>query len=165
MDRKGLFTVLLMMLQLIGRGQGKEQAPYLQKPVLPSFRVLLADSSTWFTEAELKKGRPVLIMLFSPDCSHCQHQAEILTRNMEYLRETELLLTTYQPLFKMKEYISRYRLDQYPQVHVGRDVYYFFGPFFQLSHAPFLAVYDEKGNLQRVFDGGADIDRIREAIR
>ena len=35
---------------------------------IPPFKILKADS-TWFTAANLKKDKPVMIIYFSPDCS------------------------------------------------------------------------------------------------
>ena len=51
-------------------------APYKRYPTLPPLQILLGDSTTKYTKEDLPRKKPVLFMLFSPDCSHCQHTAE-----------------------------------------------------------------------------------------
>jgi hypothetical protein len=47
---------------------------------------------------------------------------------------------------------------------VGRDVKYFFGPFYRVRSAPFLALYDKNRNLITVFEGDTKVDKILEAL-
>jgi len=105
------------------------------------------------------------VMLFSPDCDHCKDQMEILTKNMIKLRNTEIVMSTFQPIYKIRDFCKLYNLRRYPNVHVGRDVKYFFGPFYRIRYAPLLAVYDKDRNLVKVFEGDTRIDKLLEAIK
>lgn len=141
-----------------------QDAPYLKYPSLPNFSILQEDSTSWFTARDIRRGVPVIIMLFSPECEHCRKQTSLMTKNMAELRNTEIIMSTFQPIYKMKEFIRTYKLYQYQNVHVGRDVKYFFGPFFRVRTAPFLALYDKNRNLIKVFEGDVKVDRILEAL-
>ena len=159
-----IFTLLLFLALFTSSFAQDADAPYLKYPALPNFSILQEDSTSWFTARDIKKGVPVIIMLFSPECDHCRKQTSLMTKNMSELRNTEIIMSTFQPIYKMKEFIRQYKLYQYSNVHVGRDVKYFFGPFFRVRTAPFLALYDKNRNLIKVFEGDTKVDNILEAI-
>ena len=46
---------------------------------IPPFKILRPDS-TYFTPANLEKNKPVMIIYFSPDCSHCQKDIPALKK-------------------------------------------------------------------------------------
>jgi hypothetical protein len=48
---------------------------------------------------------------------------------------------------------------------MGRDVPYFFAPYYRGRSIPFLAIYNKQQKLVRVYDGGAKIDKILEALK
>ncbi len=159
------FTLFLWLgfLQVIA--QTESLAPYLRNPVLPQFSILQPDSVTWFTKNDLKSGRKSMIMLFSPDCDHCKKQTDIIVDNIDKLKELEIVMTTFQTVEKMRRFYEKYGLAKYPNIHVGRDVRYFFGPFYRFRYSPFLAIYDEREQLIKVYEGGAKRDRLLEVLR
>ncbi len=145
--------------------QNTEQPPYLKKPVLPEFRILQADSLTWTTQKNLKSGKPVMIMLFSPDCEHCQQQMKIIQANKKQLSELQIVMATYQPMEKMQRFYKEYKIAEFSNIYMGRDMLYFFGPYYMAKAIPFLAIYDKQHKLVRVYEGGAKIDKILEALK
>lgn len=145
--------------------QNNEQPPYLKNPVLPEFRILQKDSLTWFTKKDIKPGKPVMIMLFSPDCEHCQEETNMLQANKKQLGDLQIVMVTYQPLEKMQKFYTEYKIANNPNIYMGRDVPYFFGPYYKARSIPFLAIYDKQQKLVRVYDGGAKIDKILEALK
>lgn len=159
-----IFTLFLFMVLCVESFAQDQDAPYLKYPSLPNFSILQEDSTTWYTARDIKKGVPVIIILFSPECEHCKKQASLMTKNMGELRNTEIIMSTFQPIYKMKDFVRQYKLYQYPNVHVGRDVKYFFGPFFRVRSAPFLALYDKNRNLITVFEGDTKVEKILEAL-
>ncbi|MDX2046690.1 MAG: hypothetical protein SFU87_07870 [Chitinophagaceae bacterium] len=160
--------ILLLVVVIISEtaaAQNDSIAPYLRVPVLPQFSILKTDSVTWITKTDLKTGIPTIIMLFSPDCDHCQKQTEIITANIKLLGNTQIVMTTYQPMEKMRWFNEKYGLAKYPNIYLGRDVKYFFGPFFRIRFAPFIAIYDRSESLFKVYEGGAKIDKLLEGVK
>jgi hypothetical protein len=104
-------------------------------------------------------------MLFSPDCEHCQKQTEILLENSAKLQHTQIIMTTTLKMDKIREFIAKYHLDDYPNFLIGRDPSMFFGIFYELKSTPFLAIYNQKEELIRVFDGGAKWNKLEEALK
>lgn len=133
-------------------------APYLKTNTIPYFKILLADSS-WFTADNLPKNKPVLIIYFSPDCHHCQMTANEFAPRMDELKDVFLLWVSYHTPPEIKTFAHDYKLDGYDNIKMGRDVYYFFPPFYQIKFTPFMVAYKD-GKMLRAFDGGTDPDTI-----
>ena len=158
-------TLFVLFLLAGNSGLRAQQAPYLAKPVIPDFAILGTDSSTIINKATIKKGKPVMIMLFSPDCEHCQKQTAELTKNMKAFEGVEIVMATYQPVFKAKTFANVYKLTTFPNIYIGRDINYFFGPFYQLKSAPFIALYNKDQKLIKAFDGGAPVTTLIETLK
>jgi thiol-disulfide isomerase/thioredoxin len=164
---RNLLTGLVLILATTAQAQlaPEQKPPYLQNPIVPDFKVLLPDSTHWFGKIDLKKGRAVMFMAFNPDCEHCQKQADIIVANLNGpLEKIEIVMTTYQDMKKMREFIQDHKLAGHGNIHVGRDVNYFFGPFFNMHYSPFLAFYDKQGNLAKVYEGGAQAEKLKTTV-
>lgn len=135
-------------------------APYQKNPKVPEFGILSKDSATWITDQTLKQGKPVMIVLFSPDCDHCVKFAEEMRKDYSRFTGIEIVMTTYQPITKMNEFSKKLGLDTYRNIYFGRDVKYFFGPFYKLKSTPFVALYDSSHKLITAYDGGAPTAKI-----
>src|SRR5215213_3583888 len=110
-------TLIIIALVVIGFGaqaQGPTEEPYKRFPNIPPFELLQLDSVTVFKKADLAKNQPVLIMVFSPDCDHCQHQIEEILIDIESLKNVQIVLATPEPFDKMKAFNERYNLSKYP---------------------------------------------------
>lgn len=157
------FFALLLSLCLAGGAYSQADstaAPYKRFPTLPPIQILLSDSSTRFTKDMLTPGKPVFLMLFSPDCSHCQHIAEEIAANRAQLSGIQVVMATMHPLWQMKEFIRKYGLDTIPNIVVGQDIYYLLAPFFGVRNLPYMAFYNKEGNLISVFEGGLAIPKV-----
>jgi thiol-disulfide isomerase/thioredoxin len=139
--------------------------PYIRFPTLPPVQLLLSDSTTKFTKEDFSKKKPVLLMLFSPDCSHCQMSAEEMVANKEKLADIQIVMATLHSLEKMNEFISTYRLNEIPGLVVGKDLYYILPGFFNMKSLPFNAFYNKKGELIRGFEGSMKLDRMLQQFK
>ena len=135
-------------------------APYKRFPSLPPIQILLSDSVTMFTKADLKENKPLLLMIFSPDCSHCQHETEEMIAHKDEMKDIQIVMITLYSFEKMKDFITRYKLDQLPNVTVGRDINYFTPGFYSLRNLPFMAMYGKNGQLIGGFEGSLSIPEV-----
>src|SRR4051812_18888702 len=118
------YFLLILMLSLGFSANAQVDTaspPYKRFPGLPPIQILLSDSSTIFTKADLKENKALLLMVFSPDCSHCQHETEEMIAHKDEMKDIQIVMITMYPLDKMKAFITKYQLDQLPNVVVGRD--------------------------------------------
>ena len=145
--------------------QDAPQPPYKRFPSVPPFKILLTDSSTYFTKENLDKKKSVMFMLFSPDCEHCQHEMEEIIKNIKSFDKTQLVLSTTRDFDQMREFYQQYGLDRFGNIIVGKDEAYMLPVFFGIHNLPFLAFYNRKKELISVFSGAMPIEKVIEELK
>ena len=135
-------------------------APYQRFPTIPPFKLLKIDSSSYFTKNDLKKNKPVLIMLFNPDCDHCKHETEEIIKNIDQLKDVQVVMATMMGFDAMKSFYEKYDLQKFENITVGQDTKYTLPVFYHIRFMPYLAMYDKKGNLLTTFEGSMKIDDL-----
>ncbi|MEO8820769.1 MAG: hypothetical protein ABI267_08970, partial [Ginsengibacter sp.] len=88
----------------------KQEAPYLKYPGIPYFTIYKAPDSTAFTRDELDKKKNTIFMIFSPDCSHCQNEAKMLTQNIKKFKNTQFVMITYLPYDEMMAFYHVFKI-------------------------------------------------------
>ncbi|MEO7311920.1 MAG: redoxin domain-containing protein [Chitinophagaceae bacterium] len=137
---------------------------YKQNPIIPSFKLMRADSSFFQLQDIVKKKHATVVIIFSPTCSHCQHQAEEITSHMKDFENVNFIFSTLYPVQDMKTYINDYGLDKFPNITVGHDKGYNLGTFYQISSLPGIFVYDKKGKLVANFESNVKSETLLEAL-
>jgi thioredoxin-related protein len=127
---------------------------------IPDFKLLLVDSTTNFYTDNLNPDKHTLIMMFSPDCDHCQHQTEDIIKNLQAFKNIQIVMNTVLPFNQMKEFYERYQLSKYKNFIMGRDVLFFFSPYYRAQFTPYLALYNKKGELVFTNDGQMKIEAL-----
>lgn len=144
-----------------------EVPPYLKYPTLPAFNVLLSDSSTLFNTYNIPKGKPAVLMLFDPGCSHCQKFAKELTEKMDSLKNLRFyLVTSNQDMPAIRKFAEDYQLAKYPNIEViGRDYEFFFISYYKVQSVPDLAIYDKNKKLVKLIDTKVTVDELLKHTR
>lgn len=159
-----LAFMLLVVSASCANAQGTNPgAPYKKHPALPVFQILQSDS-TWFTDAQIPPDRPVVIVYFSPECGHCQQEAEDLVKHMDELKKAFFVMVSYHSPSDIGQFAEKYKLAGLPNVRLGRDTAYYIPSFFQVTQTPFVAVYDKKHMLVKTFESGAGADKLSVLI-
>lgn len=140
-------------------------APYQRFPTLPPLQILLGDSTTKYTKDDLPRKKPVLLMLFSPECSHCQHTAEEMLAKKDQIKDIHIVMATLHSVYQMNNFVEKYKLKELPNVVVGRDIYYLMPSFYGIKSLPYLAFYNKKGALIRGFEGSMSIEKILQQFQ
>ena len=137
---------------------------YISNPVIPEFTVYKAPDSTLFTTENLHKKKSTLIMVFSPECGHCQHVTTLLLNDINHFKNTQILMTTWLPYNEMISFYNNYKIAGYSQITMGWDKKDFFLPYYHVQSFPMLIAYDKKGKLISTFDGNVKMETIWKAI-
>lgn len=162
--KKVIFFVAVLFVYSSAFCQYDTTPPYLKDKILPAFNLLNTDSAV-FTQKVLSAGKTTIIMLYNPDCGHCQEQMELLLSLPEVMSNTQIVLTSSQPLFKIKAFYQKNKLQQYPSIFTGKDYAWFFGKFFQPKTIPVLAVYNKQNQFVFLNQGNATKKQLLEAIK
>jgi thioredoxin-related protein len=140
-------------------------APYQRFPDLPPFKLLKIDSVTYFTKADVPKNKPVLLMIFDPNCDHCQHETEDILKNIDSLKNVEIIMSTNASFDGLKDFYNRYELANYKNITVGVEAQYFLVPFYNMKNFPYLALYNRKGKLITTHEGTTKIEALIDAFK
>jgi len=163
-----LFTLLVSVCISLAAFAQKDSidmsAPFRKNPVIPSFDLLKPDSSTHLTKADISGKHKTLLMFFSPECTHCQHQTEDMLAAIDSLKDIQIVMATYQPFEEMVAFNQKYGIEKYSNIKLGRDTKYFLPPYYRMKSLPFLALYDTRGNYIISFEGNQKIATLLDAF-
>ena len=134
--------------------------PYKRFPTVPPLKLLLLDSTSYLTKNDLKKNKPVLIIVFNPDCEHCKHETEEIIKNIDSLKNVQIIMATMMSFDLMKSFYEKYDLQRFQNITMGKDVQYTLPSFYQMHFMPYLAMYNKKGNLLATFEGAMKIEDL-----
>jgi thioredoxin-related protein len=150
---KSIILSFFLLVNLVAQSQSPAEAPYKQFPTVPPFKLLLTDSLTQYGKEDLPKRKATLIMLFSPECDHCRHQTDSILANIKSFKNIQIVMASVLPFDYIRRFYAEYKLDQYPNIVVGRDSQFLLPGFFQSHSLPVLGLYDKKKNLIEVMEG------------
>jgi thiol-disulfide isomerase/thioredoxin len=166
---KKIFVALLLNFVLATSfAQSSDSAAtlpvYLRFPSVPEFTIFKAPDSTAFTRNNLDKKKNTMFFIFSPECSHCQHETEAMLEKIKEFKNTEIVMVTYLPFNEMMAFYHKYHIDAYPQIVMGRDTKFFFPVFFKVQDFPSMYIYDKKGKFKQAFEGAVKIEDLVAAL-
>jgi thiol-disulfide isomerase/thioredoxin len=142
------------------------------KPI-PPYRILTTDS-VYVTPTKLKKNGPVMIVYFSPDCTHCQHLTDEMTdilkaekkSHKKLLNKTQIIMITWSSLQAIQVFNKDYELGKYPNITIGTEGYtYVVQRYYQVKTTPYIAIYNKKGKLVQAFDKVPKMADVMTALK
>lgn len=139
--------------------------PYLKDKLLPQLTTLLTLDSAEFTQKTIKPGLHTIIMMYNPDCGHCQSQMELFLSISEVINQAQIVLASTLPIYKIREFGSKYKLSNYPNIYVCKDNSWFLGKFFQPRTIPVLAFYNKQNQFTFISQGNATKEQILDALK
>ncbi len=158
---KKLLFIFCMMIAA-GCSRAQNSIPL----TIPPFHILTTDS-TYITPANLKKNKPVMIIYFAPDCSHCQHLMYEMKPMMSSLKNVQVVMITFVQQIKAIQVFARdFDLKKYPNFIVGTEGYtYVVQKFYNVRTTPFVALYNKNGTLVKSFDKAPEAKEIAEEAK
>ena len=154
-----------MILGKVAVAQIDTSLLYLRFPIVPSFKLINVADSSIFTKNDLKKKRATIIMMFSPDCEHCQAETKELTAHMDLFKKVQIIMASPLDYNYIKKFYEEYKLADHKNIMMGRDPSYFLGTFFKVRSFPSVFVYDKKGNFVTSFVGSTPVEEIAAALK
>lgn len=162
---KRLILSIFLIASITANAQTEMAPPYKRFPTVPPLQLLLGDSTTKYLKENIPSKKPVLIMLFSPDCNHCQHTAEEMYNKRDELKDIHIVMATLLSLSEMNSFMKKYKLDQMKNVVAGKDLYFILPPFYAIKNFPYMAMYNKKGDLILGFEGSMPIEKVIKTFK
>ena len=164
---KTLSVVVIFTFFYIGLSaqiQAVVEPAYKRIPTIPPFRMALAIDSSIFTKENLKKKKPVVIMVFSPDCDHCIHATEDLIKNIKSFKNAEIILASSLSYESVHKFYKDLHLAAYPNIHVGYDSKRFLSSFYEIRSFPSIFLYNKKGIFKMDFSDHPNFKLIASSL-
>jgi peroxiredoxin len=139
----------------------KEPLSEQTKTDLPNLKIQLNDGS-----AVSVKDLPgkVALILFFPDCDHCQREAAQIQKNITGFKDYTLYFISSANFEEINHFATTYQLQNYKNVVFARaesqNVIDMFGPI----ETPTLYLYDKNGKLIESFSGEVAIEVVLKYI-
>lgn len=158
--RKSALLLILCFISFGAFAQQDTSLIYLRFPTIPPFKLTKVPDSTVFTKDNLAKKKPTIIMVFSPDCEHCQEMTKQITANIKLFKKAQIVMATPLEFSYVKKFYDEYKIANYPNITMGRDPGYFLGTFYKVRSFPAIFIYNKKGKLVNWFTGEVELKKI-----
>src|ERR1051326_1943812 len=109
-----LLSVCFFSYQIVHKAAIKKETSEKIKS-LPDFKFFTLDEKN-FTNADVPANMPALIVYFSPDCDHCQSEAQDLREHMSWFKNIEVLMVTDKSRQEVAAFAEQYKLKEFSQV-------------------------------------------------
>src|SRR5258708_1022315 len=88
-------TTIFICLQSFAQTNAADSLPvYQQFPEVPHFSIIKVPDSTKFTKDDLKKKEELIIIMFSPDCEHCQRETDSLLAHFDLFKKIQIVMAS-----------------------------------------------------------------------
>ncbi|SDK24793.1 Peroxiredoxin [Catalinimonas alkaloidigena] len=132
-------------------------APAAPQNDLPPIPVSLTDGST--QQINGLSGKTVLV-LFQPDCDHCQREARQIHENLGRFYDYQVYFISSAPLAEVRQFAVDYQFADVPNFHFGTTSVVNVLQQFGSIPTPSIYVYSDEGKLVQKFEGETPIDQI-----
>ena len=133
---------------------------YQKDSHFPVFSLLLTDS-THYTNLNIPKNKPTIIVYFSPECSHCQGDAKRIAEKLDSLKDVNFIWSSSHEVDKIKEFAIKYKLAGLSNMVFGKDLKYAIPSYYKIQFTPYFVIYSKDGLFFKEFrDGVAPSDLI-----
>ncbi len=148
-----LIACLLLLFFQQADAQQDTLPIYRRFPVVPVFSITTAPDSIKFTKDDLKKKRPTIIILFSPDCDHCQHATRDLLEHIDLFKKVQIVMVSSMDYSHIKKFYQDFHIAAHPNITMGWDAAFMLSSFYKIQQFPSLFIYDKKGDFVKAFEG------------
>jgi thioredoxin-related protein len=159
--------LLLSFTLILAVARSMAQTPaYTPPPVIPPYRILNTDS-VYVTPANLVKNKPVMVIYFAPDCSHCQHLMYDLKPKMNAFKNMQVVMITFaEPLKATQVFYRDFDLKKYPNFTVGTEGYSLkVQRYYNVHTTPYIALYDKNGKLVKAYEKAPTVDTLLAEVK
>ncbi|MEP7165726.1 MAG: hypothetical protein ABI741_13585 [Ferruginibacter sp.] len=162
---KRIFIAIILIATFQQADAQSDSIPiYKRFPVVPVFSIMTAPDSIKFTKDDLKRRKATIIILFSPDCGHCQIATKDLLNHIDLFKKTQIIMVSSMDFSHIKNFYEEYKIADQPNITMGRDAAYFLGTFYKITSFPSIYVYNKKGKFVEAFQGDVKMETVAESL-
>ncbi|WP_157957228.1 TlpA family protein disulfide reductase [Winogradskyella tangerina] len=129
---------------------------------IPDFTIYTINDSTDFRTKDIPKEGIVLIKYFSPDCEHCQEEAQYFVSLKDSLKNVKTIWLSgdWTTLDQVEGFSRTYQLEQLNPLAIGREINREIIDHYDISGLPFAVIYNNN-QLIKTFNGSIDFEELK----
>jgi cytochrome oxidase Cu insertion factor (SCO1/SenC/PrrC family) len=159
-----LLYISLVMIALSGCfAKERTSSGQLVGTKMPSFSLLLGDSTTYLSTQNIPSGKPVVFFYYQTWCPHCSELLDNFTKNIDRLKDIHIYMITNSPYSDIKIFSKEHHLEKYPNITMSMDYTNFFADSFKVTGVPYIAIYNDKKELQHTGNSIYPSELLRKA--
>lgn len=105
-----------------------------------------------------------ILILFAPDCDHCQREATEISKHQELFKDYKLYFVAADQPPVIKGFSEKYGLSNWPNATFARGDIAPVMTAFKPTTMPAILIYDDHGFLVKRFDGETPVLNIVEFL-
>lgn len=153
------FIFLLAFLLLLSPSK------YAVAQTIPPFRMQLTNGKM-FSNSDLQKNKPVLLIYYAPDCEHCQALMKEIFQKYNNFKKLQIIMVTFEPLNYALAFEKSYHIKNYPNIISGvEQPTFYFRKYYNLMNTPFTALFDRRGKMVISYRKQTPVDDLISHIR
>lgn len=141
--------------------QKKEEQQRSTDNDLPALLITTTQGNQIFTKNLSGK---IILVLFQPDCDHCQREAKQIHDKLSAFREYEMYFISTASSDELDKFSVAYKFNEASSVHFASTSFDNIISSFGSIDAPSVFVYSADGKLIKHFNGEVEISRILEVL-
>ncbi len=133
---------------------------------MPPFKIEKT-SGGFFNHTMVQAGKPVMIMIFSPECDHCEHMVDSLKTLGSKIKNTQMIFVSEgRHKDAMKGFISKTGIGNIPQFqNIGTDASNLIFYVYTMKILPQITFYDNQHQLLKILDGDYSLKDVAQYLR
>lgn len=112
----------------------------------------------------LSDFQQTIIILFSPDCEHCQYEAKEIRKHIKEFGDTKILMISSDDSLSIKKFANYYQLNALANVqflYLPKEKIF---ETFASASVPRILIYNREGNLVKDFKGEIKIEKLLKYV-
>jgi len=151
-SRSGMLMVAISLFLLTNCTQDTSKTGEIEATVkldsalmIPDFTIATIEDSTTFNSSDFSKEGLVLLKYFSPDCNHCQEEAEKYVSKKDSLHNIKTIWVSgdWAPLDSIRKFVDTYQLGKIDPVAVGKEASNYLLSHYKIEGIPYNAVFKD----------------------
>jgi peroxiredoxin len=156
------FAVVIILAFLLSRlvhPQESTSKIAAKVPSLPDVNFLTLHNDS-VSLLNLSANKPAVIIYFSPDCEHCQHEASEIQKNINAFSNAIVMMITPFSATDARQFANNYNLNNLYNVYFLLDRSDHFYQTFGTQEFPSILIYNRQHKLVKIFIGETKIKNI-----
>ena len=160
---KNIFCISILLI-LAGCDTNAKRKVIARIQSLPTFQVLLMDSTTMLSSHDLVAPNALVMVYFKSDCPSCKKETNSIIQHIKAFGDTRFLFLTSSSFAEMRAFAAQFNLADYSNITVANDHKNAFRDTFRPRSVPYTVVYNRERKLTRVFSSPPSVESFLKAV-